>query len=62
MKRIVITILTVCFLGGLVSSLAGCASSDGRYFETTRQNKPHTFRNRIYNPADYRYAAGNPTD
>ncbi|HNQ22158.1 MAG TPA: hypothetical protein PKK06_03605 [Phycisphaerae bacterium] len=34
---------------------SGCARSEGRYFENSRQGQPHHFRNRIYNPADERY-------
>jgi len=57
MKRMIIAILTVGFFVALTTLSAGCSDSGGRYFGATRQNKPHPFRNRIYNPADCRYVA-----
>ena len=54
MKRKIVAILMVCLLSGFASLSTGCAGS-GRYFQSSRQNKPHAYRNRIYNPADSRY-------
>ena len=57
MKRTIITALAVALLAGVLSPSIGCSTTSGRYFQRTRENKPHVFRNRIYNPADYRYAS-----
>ena len=57
MKRTIITALAAALLTGVLSLSAGCATANGRYFQRSRENKPHVFRNRIYNPADYRYAS-----
>jgi len=59
MKRVLMTSLAVALLVGAVSVTSGCSGSKGRYFSTTRENEPHAFRNRIHNPADYRYASAN---
>ena len=55
MKRTFIAILALVLFAGLVTLPTGCASNQGRYFQTTREHKPHVFRNRIHNPADSRY-------
>lgn len=56
MKRIITATLMFALLVGFVALTGGCASTDGPYFKTTRDNKPHVFRNRINNPGDARYA------
>lgn len=57
MKRTIITALTVALVTGALFPSVGCATTSGLYFQRTRESKPHVFRNRIYNPADYRYAS-----
>ena len=57
MKRMFVTALAVALLAGIVSLPSGCASTGGPYFERSRENKPHVFRNRVYNPNDARYAS-----
>jgi hypothetical protein len=59
MKRAITTMLATAMVAGLLFVSTGCASVRGRYFQTTRQDQPHPFRNRIYNPADYRYTRPN---
>ncbi|UCE60273.1 MAG: hypothetical protein JSU63_00700 [Phycisphaerales bacterium] len=56
MKRTIITALALVLFGGAVFVSTGCASSSGRYFQRTREHESHVQRDRIYNPADYRYA------
>ncbi len=56
MKRTIIAALMLLMIAGTAFTGAGCASSAGPQFQTTRGNKPHAFRNRIHNPTDSRYA------
>ncbi len=58
MKRIITATLTLALLVGFASLTTGCSQGEGRYFKQTRQNQPHVFKNRVYNPADARYAEG----
>ena len=57
MKRIIVSMLAFALFAGFVTLSSGCATSGGTYFQKTRQHKAHVHKDRIYNPADYRYAA-----
>ena len=59
MKRMVCSLMVGCFLACLLSLASGCSEAGGNYFQSSRETKPHVFRNRIYNPADYRYTTEN---
>ena len=56
MKRTVIAMLGFALIAGFALMSTGCASTGGPYFQRTRDHKPHVQRDRIHNPADYRYA------
>ncbi|MBN1491202.1 MAG: hypothetical protein JXA69_14915 [Phycisphaerae bacterium] len=55
MKRIFLSVVLGSLWVAALSLTSGCTASEGPYFERSRQNQPHAFRNRIHNPADYRY-------
>ena len=55
-KGSALIVLAIVMLAGLIPLSSGCARGEGRYFTTSREGQPHVFRNRIHNPADYRYA------
>ncbi len=55
MRRIATATLAIVLFAGSAFVTTGCASSQGPYFQRTRANKSHTFRNRIHNPNDNRY-------
>ena len=56
MKRTITITLITAMLAGFASLTTGCASSKGTYFQRTRKSGAHVQRDRIYNPADSRFA------